>query len=300
MDQNIQDKNQVIVLSGPTASGKTALAGKLIEHFPLEIISADSRQVYKGLDIGTGKDTTIPQHMLDVVNPGESFSVDQYRKMAERIMEDIWKRRKIPLVVGGSGYYIEALLYQRTANQTAPRPELRAKLERLSAVEALAELKTKDPATAAHLDPHNRRRILRALEIVIVTNKPREPLQRALKPNLETSWYVLDVPRADLYHAIDQRVDDRLRGGMVKEVQGLLEYKVFPEWLLKLGLEYRFVTLYLQGKISYDEMVPRLKYAIHAYSRRQQTFFRRWPEAEWADASTITSQVAQILKDHHV
>ncbi len=342
--RNNQDqKKPLFVLAGPTASGKTALAKELVQTYPFEIVSADSRQVYKRLDIGTGKDKTLPQHMINVVSPPNTlsslrkrgsdshlrgndvtnFSVSDYRIMALPIMDAIWSKGKIPLVVGGTGYYIEAVVFEHTTNTTPPDVKVRRQLEQLSDTDAFAELQKQDPATAARIGPYNRRRMLRALEIIRATGRPVRPLKRVVKPDIDVAWYVLDVPREDLYQRIDQRVDARLKQGMVEEVQQLLNSGVKAEWLMSLGLEYRWITEYLlklssqdpdglsgdvgsmQYKIprltgwndssEYDQMTQKLKFAIHAYARRQITYFKRWPAAKWLDSDSIKNEVGQIL-----
>lgn len=306
----------LLVLAGPTASGKTALAAELIQSHSYEIVSADSRQVYCGLDLGTGKDKSVPQHMIDVVDPPsarhsgkpqarpesthavdsghgqndglERFSVSQYREMTLPILDDIWQRGKIPLIVGGTGYYIDALLYEQPYSEVPPNSTLRATLEPLSNKQLLQEIGRTDPHTAGTVDAANRVRLLRAVEIIRTTKKPIEPTKRVLRERVDAKIYVLDVqPRAELYARIDKRVDERLQAGMVQEVQGLLESGVPSVWLRSLGLEYRWITMYLEKEVKYPEMVERLKFDIHAYVRRQITYFKRWDGAEWVSVDAV-------------
>ena len=296
----VQDRvRPLFVIAGPTASGKTALAAQLIEKYPFEIISADSRQVYRGLDIGTGKDKTVPQYMIDVADAEQQFSVSHYRDMAWPIIDQIYGRGKIPLIVGGTGYYIESLIYTQSINNTVPDNKIRAELELLSNTQLLNLIADVDPATASKIDAKNRARLIRALEIIRTTGLPRKIIKPILRPDLDISLFVIDVPRAELYRRIDERVDSRLKQGMIAEVQRLLSVRISSEWLVSLGLEYRFVTQYLlleKSKSQYDEMVIRLKFAIHAYARRQLTFFRRWPIAQWLSAEQIKGKIAEALR----
>ncbi len=314
-------KPNLIILAGATASGKTALAGELIKRYPLEIISADSRQVYRGLDIGTGKDKSIPQHMIDVVDAGQMFSVSQYNNMALPMLDQIRDRGNIPLVVGGTGYYIDALMFERSHNATPPNPQIRAQLEHFSNAELLEEIQKTDQRTVTTIDRQNRVRLLRALEVIHQTKKPLAPLHKVVRAGLKIGLYVLDIPRVELYQKIDLRVEQRLQAGMVQEVEGLFRSGVSADWLIGLGLEYRFITQYLRNRHSgersdsridndsgqgtsdvpsqndnrvYNEMVQRLKFAIHAYARRQISYFRRWPNAQWLSADSINAQIAEL------
>lgn len=298
----VQDRiRPLFVIAGPTASGKTALAAELIKKYPLEIVSADSRQVYRRLDIGTGKDKSVPQHLIDVANPEQAFSVAHYCDIAGPIIDQIYRQGKIPLIVGGTGYYIESLIYNRVINDTPPNAKLRAELELLSNSEILDQIANADPATASNIDAKNRVRLIRALEIIRLTNAPRKATKSILRPDLEISVFMLDVPRRELYKRIDERVEARLGEGMIDEVRGLMFSGISSDWLTSLGLEYRFITQYLisskQSRIEYDEMVARLKFAIHAYARRQLTFFRRWPFAKWRTAEQIQVEIGQSLRE---
>ncbi|MFA6082565.1 MAG: tRNA (adenosine(37)-N6)-dimethylallyltransferase MiaA [Patescibacteria group bacterium] len=275
-----QKVKQIIVLAGPTASGKTDLAADLIKKYPLEIISADSRQVYRGLDIGSGKDKTVPQFLIDVVNPENGFTVADFKKLAEEKIEQIWQRGNTPLIVGGTGFYIEALMFDQTTNQTPPNKSIRQKLEPLSGAELLEIIARVDAMTASKIDVNNRRRLIRAAEIISATKKPIAPVSHQLRTDARVSCFVLDVPREELYKRIDKRVDDRLKIGMIEEVEHLILAGVSKEWLVSLGLEYRAITRFLSGEVGRDEMVKQLKYDTHAFARRQISYFKRWKFAE--------------------
>lgn len=298
----VQDRvRPLFVIAGPTASGKTALAAELIKQHPFEIVSADSRQVYRRLDIGTGKDKSVLQHLIDVADPEQKFSVAHYCDIAGPIIDQIYRQGKIPLIVGGTGYYIESLIYDRVINDTPPNATLQMKLQSLSNSEILDQIADADSATASNIDAKNRVRLIRALEIIRLTNAPREATKSVLRPDFEISVFVLDVPRSELYKRIDERVEVRLGEGMIDEVRELMSSGISSDWLKSLGLEYRFITDYLisknQSQVDYDEMIVRLKFAIHAYARRQLTFFRRWSFAKWRTAEQIQVEIGQSLRE---
>ncbi len=291
----LNQKRQLIVLAGATASGKTALAARLTSRHNLAIISADSRQVYKGLDIGTGKDLTLKQAMIDVAKPMQLYSVAQYQKQAQVCLEKAWEAGQTPLVAGGTGYYIESLIFKKTVNEVKPDHALRQKLDQIPNEQLLAEIERRDQVTAKRVDPNNRVRLLRAVEILRLTNKPIASLQRELLNDVSVHVYVLDADRSELYKAIDARIKNRLDHGMVEEVQELLDQGVSSEWLLSLGLEYYWITLYLTKKITYEEMAQKLSFASHAYARRQISFFKRWPFAVWGDSKKLEAEISELL-----
>jgi tRNA dimethylallyltransferase len=297
----------------------------------MEIISADSRQVYKGLDIGTGKDKSVPQYMIDVekckmqnakckiIEEHLLYSVAQYRDQALKIINDIWSRGKIPLVVGGTGFYIDSLIYEQNTNSTPPNAKVREKLSKLKNAELLKIINNIDSITYNKIDHNNRARLIRAAEIVTITKKPIEQLESTIRDGWLVDLYVLDLPREELYRRIDKRVDDRIKEGMIEEVEGLIRSGVSVEWLMSLGLEYKFITEFLMqnaecrmqnggnyhnnnSKIenwnldseNYADMIQRLKFAIHAYSRRQNTYFKKWSNAQWLSGREIAARVDKI------
>lgn len=302
--------NKLIAIVGPTASGKTDLAVFLAKKFSanrgpadswngFELISADSRQVYKGMDIGTGKDKSYPQHLIDICDPRQDqYTVAQFQKDAYREIYDIFKRDKIPILVGGTGLYIDAVLKGYRIPKTSL--SLRQELEKLNDKELLAQLKSYDPAAYQKIDHHNLRRILRALESSIVNRRPFSGYQ-AKAPKFEALIIGMDLPRTELYRRIDERVDERIKQGMIEEVENLLKSGVPYEKLQSFGLEYRFISQYLQKvrgskspRVKKDfrlstldspalraEMTQKLKFAIHAFARRQLTWFRRNREIKW-------------------
>lgn len=297
----MQQKPPLIVVLGPTAAGKSSLGIVLAQHFQGEIVSADSRQVYRGLDIGTAKVTPeeqalVPHHLLDVVDPHEVYSVSQFQHDAISAIDGILLRHHVPLLVGGSPHYIQAVVDHLVIPHVPPQAELRAELEARPLAELLVQLEQLDPQSAATIDRHNPRRVIRALEVCLVTGKPfseqrgrADPLYRSLL--LGISW-----PREVLYQRIDMRVDERMQQGMVQEVQGLLNAGVSHERLDALGLEYRFVARWLHGEFaSESQMVDRLKYAIHDFTRRQLSWFRRDKRILWLDGNEHLFEQAAAL-----
>lgn len=288
MKKNIADKQQkLIVIIGATASGKTDLAKKLIERFDGEVISADSRQIFKYLDIGTGKDKSFFQQMIDIRNPDEDYSVSQYQQEVYKIIKDIFQRHKIPFLVGGSMLYIDAILegYQFPSENR----ELRAEIEKKTSQEIYQQLKKVDPISAEK-NKLNRRRLVRALEVYLLNSRSINEYKRK-KPNFEYLIIGIDIPRTELYRRIDQRVDERIKQGMIEEVENLLKMAITHQRLQQFGLEYRYISQYLTEikneklKIKNEElkqeMVQKLKYKIHAFARRQLTWWRRNKKIHW-------------------
>jgi tRNA dimethylallyltransferase len=278
-------KPKVLVIIGPNASGKTSLSIKLAKKFNGEIISADSRQVYKGMDIGTGKVTKkemqgIKHYLLDVASPKSRFSAAQFVKLGERAIKDIQKKRKLPIVCGGTVFYIDALLYG-LPKTVAPDWKLRQRLEKLSASQLLNKLRIVDPKRAKNIDPQNKRRLIRALEIALKTGAPVPPPSRTLK------YQVLKIGIKRDKKELKQRIHDRLlvrmKQGMVKEVEKLHKQGVSWQKLDDFGLEYRFISRYLKGELSKEEMLKLLETAIWHYAKRQMTWFKRDKEINWGN-----------------
>ncbi len=283
----------LIVVLGPTASGKSALGIALAQRFHGEIVSADSRQVYQGLDIGTAKVTAeeqalIPHHLLDIVEPGETYTVSQFQQAANDAIHAILARQHIPFLVGGSPHYIQAVVDNLDMPQVAPQLALRAVLEQRSLPDLVQELQVRDPQSFATIDRNNPRRVIRALEVCIVTGKPFSEQRRLAHPLYRSLLLGIQWPREVLYRRIDARVDERMQQGMVQEVQGLLADGITHERLEALGLEYRFIDRWLRGEfVSEEQMVEHLKYAIHDFTRRQLTWFRRDKRIVWIDGGDM-------------
>lgn len=276
---------KIIVVCGPTATGKSDYAVKLAKGLAPqsdsvcgEIISADSRQVYKGLDIGSGKITKkemrgIPHHLLDVASPKRIFTVSQYKKLADKAIKDILKRGKTPIICGGTGFYIDAIICDIMFPAVPPNKVLRAKLNRESLESLQRKLEKLDPRRFALVDQKNKIRLIRAIEIATVLGSVPE-IKRATKYDIE--WIYLDFPDDVLKKRIHDRLLKRMKGGMLKEVKDLHEQGVSWKRLEALGLEYRYLALYLQNKLSKADMLTQLEFAIWHYAKRQRTWFKKY------------------------
>ena len=292
---------KLIVVLGPTASGKSALGIALALRFHGEIVSADSRQVYRGLDIGTAKVTAeeralVPHHLLDVADVQEIYTVSQFQQQAIVAINDIAARGLQPFLVGGSPHYIQAVVDNLDIPAVPPQPALRAELETRPLAELLTQLEELDPQSAAIIDRNNRRRVIRALEVCLTSGKPFSEQRRVEAPLYNSLLLGIQWPRQDLYRRIDQRVDERMQQGMVQEVCTLLDEGVSHERLEALGLEYRFISRWLRGEFPSEEaMVERLKFAIHDFTRRQLTWFRKDKRIVWIDGGNEALERAEEL-----
>jgi len=290
-------KNKIIVILGPTASGKTGLSIKLAKKFHGEIISADSRQLYKGMDIGTGKVTKkemakIPHYLLDVANPKKQFTVAQYKRLAERAIKKIIANKKIPIICGGTGFYIQTITDNTTIPEVKPDAKLRAELEKKSAKELFNRLKKLDPRRAKNIDKNNRRRLIRALEIVIKSGK-KIPILKS-EPKYEALIIGIKHNSKELKELIKTRLFKRLKQGMVKEIINLKKSGLSWKRLEDFGLEYRYVAYYLQNKLSYNEMVGKLQKEIEHYAKRQMTWFKKDKRIRWI---TDLRQATKLIKE---
>lgn len=280
---------KLVVILGPTASGKSSLGINLAKKFNGEIISADSRQVYKGMDIGTGKVSKAEQkivkhHLLDVASPKKQFTVTDFKKLAYKSIIDMRKRGKLPFIVGGAAFYIYALIDNLDLPEAKPNFKLRKALEKKSTKELFIILKNLDPKRAKTIDKNNPVRLIRAIEINVVTGKsvPQMTTSASIhKPNSNILILGITKHPDELKKLINKRVDLRLKAGMVKEVKKLKSAGLSFKKLEAFGLEYRFISHYLQGKTNYDGMVDQLKAAIYQFSRRQMTWFNRDPRIKW-------------------
>lgn len=282
-----QSRPKLVVVLGPTASGKSALGIQLAQRFQGEIVSADSRQVYQGMDIGTAKVTPeeralVPHHLLDVVDPGEIYTVSQFQQQAIQAIAEIYACGKRAFLVGGSPHYIQVVVDNLTLPHIPPQPALRAELEKQPLADLLARLEELDPQSMLTIDRNNPRRVIRALEVCLVSGRPFSQQRGSAEPLYDSLLLGINWPRPVLYQRIDARVDERMRTGMVEEVSRLLAEGVSAERLESFGLEYRFISRLLRGEFKSEaEMVERLKYAIHDFTRRQLTWFRKEPRIHW-------------------
>ena len=287
---------KLIVIEGTNASGKSGLGVALARQFDGEIISADSRQVYRGMDLGSGKITPeetqgVPHHLLDVRNPGEFFSMADFQRLAYEAIDDILSRGKVPFLVGGTGLYVDAVADGYELSEQAPDPELRAHLETFETPELYEMLLRRLPDT--DIDPKNRHRVMRALERLEAEDyQPGRKSPRFTLLKLGVTW-----PRPILKERIDERLERRLDQGMVQEVQTLLDQGVSEEFLTKLGLEYKYLTWYLTGKIGYEQMKEELGNAIKKFAKRQMTWFRRDDRIHWLDmAGNPEEEAAELIR----
>lgn len=276
-------RNKLLVILGATAVGKSAIAVNLARAYNGEVISADSRQVYRGADIGTGKITEeekrgVRHHLLDVVFPTQSYSVEEWKRAAIKAARDILKREKLPIVCGGTGFYIQALVENISFPNVPPDKELRKKLEGASADELFELLKKKDERRAQEIDARNPRRLIRALEI---TNALGEVPEQKNDPLFDALLVGIQLPRDILRKKINLRLEKRLEGGMIEEAKTLHANRLSFERMDELGLEYRYLALFLRGEISYNEMKEKLATEIFRYAKRQETWFKRDKRIVW-------------------
>ena len=284
---------RLIAVMGTNASGKSGLGIELAARYGGEVVSADSRQVFKGLDLGSGKVTPeetkgVAHHLIDVCEPGEFFSMADFQRLAYAAIDDIISRGKVPFLVGGTGLYVDAVIDGYELSAIEPDLTLRAHLETFETPALYEMLKEKLPYT--DIDPKNRNRVMRALERLAAGDYhpgKHNPRYEVLK--LGVTW-----PREILKERIDERLERRLRQGMIDEVKGLMDAGVSTEFLLKLGLEYRYLTEYLLGQWTYDQMIDELSRAIKRFAKRQMTWFRREENLHWLDMSK--DPVAQTVE----
>ena len=276
---------RVVAVVGTNASGKSALGVELAKKYGAEIISADSRQVFRGLDLGSGKITPeemqgVPHHLIDVREPGEFFSMADFQRMSYAAIDGILARGRLPMIVGGTGLYVDSVLDGYLLSDTEPDLAYRAELERLTTPELYDRLVALVPDV--QVERNNRNRVMRMLER-LHDGDDATPGKQARYESLRlgVSW-----PRDVLARRIDERLAMRLEQGMIQEVQGLLDSGVSREFLLGLGLEYRFITQYLIGEIpDREDMLAQLAHAIRKFAKRQMTWFRRNPDIVWLDMS---------------
>jgi len=282
----------LIAIVGPTAVGKSKLAIHLAQTLGGEIVSADSRQVYRYMDIGTAKPSLreralVPHHLIDVVDPDEDFSLALYQEMAYRAVKEIQRRGRLALLVGGSGLYVRAVIRGLQIPQVPPDAELRRSLEEKAASEGYMalyeELKELDPDAAKNIDPRNIRRLIRALEVCRLSGVPFSQLQGSL-PCFRTLVIGLTTERSELYRRIDSRVANMMEQGLVQEVEGLLARGYALDLPSMSGVGYKQIGLYLQGEMDLAEAVQRIKYETHRFARHQYAWFRLKDEGiHWFD-----------------
>jgi tRNA dimethylallyltransferase len=291
---------KLITILGPTASGKSELAVKLAQKISGEIISADSRQVYKGMDIGTAKITRkemkgVSHYLLDVASPKRRFTVAQYRKLAIKAINKIFRKGKVPILCGGTGFYIQAVIDGIVIPKVKPDWRLRLNLEQLETRELFKKLKKLDPKRAKTIDKNDRRRLIRALEIV----KKIGPVPILKKNPLPYPILMIGIkkPLKELKKLIERRLKKRFRQGMIAEIKKLHKLGVSWKRFEEFGLEYRYIALYLQKKISYEEMVNFIQKESEHFTKRQMTWFKRDDRIRWVkNEKESEKMVKEFLK----
>jgi tRNA dimethylallyltransferase len=293
---------KLIVILGPTASGKSKLALKLAKKINGEVVSADSRQIYGGMDIGTAKieftrtqehkntrtifhpktAEGIPHHMIDIVNPDEEYTLAQYKKQAIKVIKNIQKRGKMPFLVGGTGLYIQVIVDNLQIPKVPPNKALRSRLKNKSNEELLAKLKKLDPESTKQIDPHNKRRLIRAIEVCKVTGQAFSQQIKKGEPLFDVLQIGIKVPREELYKRINLRVEKMIRMGLVEEVKKLTKTYSFDLPSMS-GIGYKEIIMYLQGKIGWDEAKELIKRNTRRYARRQMTWFRGDRRIKWVE-----------------
>lgn len=304
------EKPKVIVIEGPTASGKTALSIELAKKINGEIVSADSMQIYQEMNIGTAKPDEkekqgISHYVMDCIKPNERFSVAQYQKEAKKAIQTILEKGKIPIVVGGTGLYIDALLYEITYPEIETDLFYRKTLEERVEIEGLEDLYKEarqiDPDAMQKISKNDQKRIMRVLEIYHQTGKTKTQLEKESRSEqIPYDYHVFAIrwEREELYSRINQRVDNMIEKGLIAEVQALCQkYKQFPTALQGLG--YKEVQAYLQGKATKEEMIEILKRETRRYAKRQMTWFRKNKQVIWlvGGSQNIQDNIAIILED---
>lgn len=303
-------KYKMITILGPTASGKTSLAATLAYHLNAEIISADSRQVYQCMDIGTGKDLAdytvagkhIPYHLIDICKAGSKYNVYQYQQDFLEVYNKIKETNKLPILCGGSGLYLEAILKGYHLSTVPPNEELRNELNEMShesLIQMLAEIQEK-LNTKMHnsTDLDSKQRTIRAIEIGKYMLTKADPTTNF--PTIPSLIIGVDIDREERRRKITARLHQRLEEGMIQEVKQLLDQGIVPKDLIYYGLEYKFVTEYVIGKLSYDEMVSQLEIAIHQFAKRQMTWFRgmerRGIKINWINANLPMEEKIEMIQ----
>lgn len=303
-----REKYNLIVILGPTASGKTRIAARLARDLASEIISADSRQVYRGMDLGTGKDTseflvdgvTIPCHLIDVVDTDHEFNLFEYQKMFYRSFLDISERGLIPIMAGGTGLYIEAVVKDYRMLEVPEDFSLRGELQKMDMDAMRDRLFKSNPALHNTTDTQNKSRLVRAIEIA-EHSKMHEFAEETEHPAIKPFIIGIRWERSVLRDRITARLKKRIDMGMIEEVKNLHNQGVNWERLDSFGLEYRYVSRYLQGKMDFDEMFRELNTRIHQFSKRQMTWFRRMERQgiviNWVDNADYDS-IKRLIEEH--
>ena len=302
-------KIPLVIIAGATASGKTSLGIELAKRFSGEVISCDSMQIYKNLDIGTAKPTKeemdgVVHHMIDVADPTEAFSVERYCTMAHEIIRDIYSRGHLPIMVGGTGLYADNTVYGTTFSAPERNDALSNELLEYAQVygnEALFKiLEKEDPEKAKALHPNDVKRVIRAIETKRTTGKTRDELDRLSRPDESPYDYIyiaIDMDRTLLYERIEKRVDIMLKGGLLEEVKKYLLPKLSKMSTAAAAIGYREAVWYFKGLCTYEEMIGLLKRNTRRYAKRQLTWFRRNPDINQLAFNSLPEEAAELIKN---
>lgn len=301
-------RKPLVILTGPTAVGKTKLSIALAKEINGEIISADSIQVYRGMDIGSAKVTAkemqgVPHYLIDVLNPDEEFHVVKFQEMAKAAMEEIYAKGKIPIIAGGTGFYIQALVYDIDFTQTQADLAYRNELEIIANEQGNQVLHDmlakKDPISAKKIHPNNIKRVIRALEYYkeshTTISEHNEKERQKVSP-YQYVYFVLNMDRTRLYQRIEERIDQMLEAGLVQEVQSLYQLGYTSDFVSMQGLGYKELLEWIEGKCSFEEAIYRIKRDTRHFAKRQLTWFRREREVLWLDKDKYASE-QQILEE---
>ena len=302
--------NRLVAIVGPTGVGKSQLALHLAQTFNGEIVSADSRQVYRHMDIGTAKPSLeelslVPHHLLNIIDPDEDFSLAQYQRLAYRVIDDIEQRNKLPLLVGGSGLYVWSVLEGWKIPSVPPDLEFRHSLEERAAKagkdELYQELVRVDPIAAQGIDPRNVRRVIRALEVHRSTRTPLSQLRRKQAPPFKTLIIGLTADRAELYRRINLRVDEMIKQGLVEEVKRLVNMGYDLNLPAMSGIGYKQIGMFLKDELTLDAAIQQIKFETHRFVRHQYNWFRlkddriQWFNIQRKVDQEITALIAKFI-----
>jgi tRNA dimethylallyltransferase len=294
----------LIVILGPTASGKTEMGLELAKKFNGEIINADSRQIYREMDIGTGKIESQKSikskvykvknsiHLINIINPNQKFSLSQYKKLAIKTINNIHKRGKIPILVGGTGLYISVIVDNLEIPKAAPNKKIRERLEKHTEKYLFKKLKKIDLKSAGTIGENNKRKLIRALEVYKITGKPFSAQQIKGKPLFNILQIGIKTNREELYKKIDKRVDKMIKIGLIEETKKLSKKYSFSFPAMS-GIGYFEIGLYLQDKISLEEATQKIKFRTHQYARRQMTWFKKDERIKWVESYKETEKIVK-------
>lgn len=305
-------QNKVIAIVGPTGSGKTSWAKALAKKFSAKIISVDSRQIYRGMDIGTAKDKTFHQDLVDIANPDQPYSVADYQKAASGLINQYLSAKSLPILVGGTGLYMEAVLYGFLLPELKEQSlKVRAALEKMTDTELIKKLQELDFEASKKIDPRNKRRVIRALEVTILSGKPFSVQQKKRKPLFDTLIIGIKIDRETLYSKIDARIEQMIKDGLVEEIRELIKkyrqdlpalntigYKEIIDYISANEIPRQAQIGHLNEKQTLKEAIEKIKNNTHAYVRRQETWFRRDKNVKWvSDIQEAEKLIKKFLKN---